>query len=34
MFKEMIIPGEWTLKIDAFIDDFDKVTFETTVPIK
>jgi hypothetical protein len=34
MFKEMIIPGDWTLKIDAFIDDFDKVTFETTVPIK
>jgi len=34
MFQEMIIPGDWTLKIDAFIDDFDKVTFETTVPIK
>ena len=34
MFKEMIIPGEWSLKIDAFVDDFTKVTFETTVPIK
>ena len=34
MFKEMIIPGDWKLKVDAFINDFDKVTFETTVPIK
>lgn len=34
MFKEMIIPGDWVLRIDAFIDDFDKVSFETTVPIK
>jgi copper transport protein len=34
VFKEMIIPGEWTLKVDAFIDAFDKVSFETTVQIK
>lgn len=34
MFKEMIIPGDWKLKVDAFINDFDKVSFETTVPIK
>jgi copper transport protein len=34
MFQEMIIPGDWTLKVDAFVNDFDKVTFETTVPIK
>jgi copper transport protein len=33
-FKEMIIPGDWTLKVDAFVNDFDKVTFEATVPIK
>ena len=34
MFKELIIPGDWKLKVDAFINDFDKVSFETTVPIK
>ncbi len=34
MFKEMIIPGEWSLKIDAFVTDFDKVSFEAKVPIK
>lgn len=34
MFKEMIIPGDWTLRVDAFVTDFDKVGFETTVPIK
>ncbi|MBL8630708.1 MAG: CopD family protein [Rhodospirillaceae bacterium] len=34
VFKEMIIPGDWTLKIDAFVTDFDKVGFETPVTIK
>lgn len=33
-FKEMIIPGDWTVRIDAFVTDFDKVGMETTVPIK
>ncbi len=34
VFKEMIIPGDWTLRIDAFVTDFDKVSFETPVSIK
>ncbi|MDX2143840.1 MAG: copper resistance protein CopC [Rhodospirillaceae bacterium] len=34
MFKDMIIPGEWTLRADAFVTDFDKVGFETKVQIK
>jgi copper transport protein len=34
MIKEMIIPGEWTLRVDAFVSDFDKVGFETKVQIK
>ncbi|MDX2225087.1 MAG: copper resistance protein CopC [Rhodospirillaceae bacterium] len=34
MVKEMIIPGEWTLRVDAFVSDFDKVGFETKVQIK
>ena len=33
-FKEMIIPGDWSLQIAAFVNDFDKVTFEATAPIK
>jgi copper transport protein len=34
VFKEMIIPGDWVLRIDAFVTDFDKISFETTVAIK
>jgi copper transport protein len=34
MFQEMIIPGDWTLRIDAFVSDFDKVSFDSTVSIK
>ncbi|MBL8644691.1 MAG: CopD family protein [Rhodospirillaceae bacterium] len=34
VFKEMIIPGDWTLRVDAFVTDFDKVSFELTVSIK
>lgn len=34
MAKDLIIPGEWTIRADVFIDDFDKVGFETKVQIK
>ncbi|MDG2244482.1 MAG: CopD family protein [Rhodospirillaceae bacterium] len=34
MFDQLIIPGEWDARIDAFVDDFDKQIFRTTVPIK
>lgn len=34
MFDQLIIPGEWEVRIDAFVDDFDKQIFRTTVPIK
>lgn len=33
-FDQLIIPGEWNARIDAFVDDFDKQIFRTTVPIK
>lgn len=31
---EMIIPGNWMLTVNGFVDDFDKVTMTGTVPIK
>ena len=34
MFSELIIPGEWTFRVGAFIDDFDKIEFEGKVPVK
>ena len=34
MFDQLIIPGQWDARIDAFVDDFDKQIFRTTVPIK
>ena len=34
MFDQLIIPGEWDVRIDAFVDDFDKQIFRTTVPVK
>lgn len=34
MFDQLIIPGEWEARVDAFVDDFDKQIFRTTVPIK
>lgn len=34
MFDQLIIPGEWEARIDAFVDDFDKQIFRTTVPVK
>ena len=33
-FDQLIIPGEWEARIDAFVDDFDKQIFRTTVPIR
>jgi hypothetical protein len=34
MIKDMIIPGEWTLGVEAFVTDYDKVSFEAKVPIR
>ena len=32
--SEMIIPGDWEIRIDAFVDDFDKRILRTTIPIR
>lgn len=34
MIQEMLIPGEWTLGIEAYVTDFDKVSFTTPVTIR
>ncbi len=34
MISELIIPGDWTFTVSAFVSDFDKVSFEGTVPVK
>ena len=34
MLNELIIPGEWEIRIDAFVDDFDKKILRVTVPIQ
>lgn len=34
MFDQLIIPGDWEARIDAFVDDFDKQIFRATVPVK
>jgi len=34
MIGDLIIPGEWTVRVGAFVDDFDKVNFDTSVVIK
>jgi copper transport protein len=34
MISEMIIPGHWTLDVEAFPSDFEKEEFVTTVDIK
>ena len=34
MVQEMIIPGQWTLGIDAFVTDYDKVEFSGPVEIR
>lgn len=33
MVNETIIPGEWEIRIDAYIDDFDKRILRMSVPI-
>lgn len=34
MLSETIIPGEWSFTVNAFVSDFDKVSFEGKVTIK
>lgn len=34
MLSETIIPGEWTFTVNAFVSDFDKISFEGKVPVK
>ena len=34
MLSELIIPGDWTFTVSAFVSDFDKVNFEGKVPVK
>ena len=31
---EFSVAGSWTLRVDALISDFEKITFETVVPIR
>lgn len=31
---ELTLPGQWTLHVKALITDFERVTFETTIPIR
>jgi copper transport protein len=34
MIQEMLIPGEWTMSVEAYVTDFDKITFTTPVTIR
>ena len=34
MINELIIPGEWQLRVGAFVSDFDKYNFKTAIEIK
>lgn len=34
MIAETLIPGEWTLSIDAFVSDYDKISFRTEVTLR
>ena len=34
MVSDMIIPGDWEVRIDAYVDDFDKRILRVTVPIR
>ncbi len=34
MISDLIIPGEWTLGVDAFVTEYDKVSFETKVTLR
>ena len=30
----LLVSGEWSLRIEALVTDFDKEVFETTLPIR
>jgi hypothetical protein len=34
MIGETLIPGDWTLTVDGYLTDYDKITFATTVTLK
>ncbi len=34
MISELIIPGDWTFTVSAFVTDFDRISFEGSVAIK
>ncbi len=34
MTSDLILPGEWSVRIGAYIDDFDKVNITATVSIQ
>jgi copper transport protein len=34
MIQEMLIPGDWTMSVEAYVTDFDKVSFTTAVTIR
>jgi copper transport protein len=34
MISELIIPGDWAFAVSAFVSDFDRLSFEGTVPVK
>ena len=34
MVQEMIIPGQWTLGLDVFVTDYDKVEMSGPVEIR
>ena len=34
MTSDLILPGEWTVRVGAYVDDFDKVNITTTVKIQ
>jgi copper transport protein len=31
---ELAVPGEWTVKIDLLISDFDRVTYTAPIPVR
>ena len=33
-FDQLVIPGEWSIQVNAFVSDFDKVIFRGTVVIR
>jgi len=34
MTSDLILPGEWQVRVGAYIDDFDKVNITAKVPIQ